>query len=119
MATMVTTMAGDKIAPAATGKTLIVQGAAVFVREQGRGAPTLFLHGVPNTAEMRDGLIAALGPGYRALAPDLPGLGRSAAPAGGSLRLADRARFVEALVTALGIGEPVNLVVHDFGGHYG
>jgi pimeloyl-ACP methyl ester carboxylesterase len=105
--------------PAATGRTLAVQDATVFVREQGSGTPTLFLHGVPDTAEMWDGLIAALGPGYHSIAPDLPGLGRSTVPAGWSLRLADRARFLDNLVTALGITEPVNLVMHDFGGHYG
>lgn len=107
------------VAAPATTKTLHVQGVNVFLLERGAGTPTLFLHGVPDTAEMWHGIMARLEDQSHCLAPDLPGLGRSTAPADFDLSLENRARFVDGLVAALGIREPLNLVVHDFGGHYG
>lgn len=96
-----------------------VQGAAIFVREAGEGEPVLLLHGNPDTADLWDGVLPALSHTYRCLAPDLPGFGRSQVPAGFDFRLASLARFVAELVAALGVAEPLRLVVHDFGGPYG
>jgi pimeloyl-ACP methyl ester carboxylesterase len=89
------------------------------VTDQGSGAPVLFLHGAPDSGELWAGVMAHLGPGFRAIAPDLPGFGRSTARAGFDYSLENQARWVEAVVAGLGIGEPLNLVVHDFGGHFG
>src|SRR5262249_41531502 len=94
-------------------------GVETHVVERGQGIPTLFLHGVPDSAAMWDGLIAELAGAYRCIAPDLPGLGRSVAPPDFDLSLENKARFVDELLKALDISGPVNLVVHDFGGHYG
>ena len=105
--------------PAATTKTLTVQGAQIFLVERGRGIPTLFLHGVPDSGAMWDGMITQLADAYHCIAPDLPGLGRSTAPAQFDLSLENKARFVAELIAAAGIRGPLNLVVHDFGGHYG
>jgi pimeloyl-ACP methyl ester carboxylesterase len=87
--------------------------------DRGAGIPTLFLHGVPDSGEMWLPLIRRLESRYRCLAPDLPGLGRSTAPADFDLSHENKARFVDELLNALEIVEPVNLIVHDFGGHYG
>jgi pimeloyl-ACP methyl ester carboxylesterase len=96
-----------------------VQGADIFVREQGTGEPVLLLHGVPDDGSMWDGVISALGSGYRFIAPDLPGLGKSTAPKDFDLSLDNLARFVDELLEKLNVREPVHLFVHDFGGHYG
>jgi pimeloyl-ACP methyl ester carboxylesterase len=100
-------------------QTLTIQGARIFVQERGSGVPTLLLHGVPDNGDMWHGLVAGLESAYHCYVPDLPGLGRSTAPADFDLSLENRARFLDELITALGITEPLNLIVHDFGGHYG
>lgn len=56
---------------------------------------------------------------YRCIAPDLPGYGRSTAPDDIDYSLEGMAAFVDGLITALGIDEPLNLVVHDIGGPFG
>ncbi len=96
-----------------------VQGVSVYVKDQGTGPPTLFLHGNPDSSDLWDGLIELLSPNYRCIAPDLPGFGRSAAPRDFDCSLDNMAHFVNGLVEALQIAEPLNLVVHDFGGPYG
>lgn len=99
--------------------TVAVQGASIFVREAGEGPPVLLLHGNPDSADMWDGVLPLLSREHRCLAPDLPGFGRSQVPAGFDFRLASMASFVDGLVAALGVAEPLRLVVHDFGGPYG
>lgn len=97
----------------------LVQNAAVYVSDQGAGTPTLFLHGNPDSAEMWDDVIAVMSKAYRCLAPDLPGYGRSALLPNFEVSLANEARWVAELVDALAIQEPLNLVTHDFGAHFG
>lgn len=99
--------------------TVTVQNARVYVVDQGTGPPTLFVHGVPDSADVWSGVIARLKSRYRCLAPDLPGFGRSTTPDDFDCSLDSMARFVDGLVNALGIKEPLNLVVHDFGGPFG
>jgi len=87
--------------------------------DTGRGPPVLFLHGIPDSAEAWAGVIARLGPGVRCIAPDLPGFGDGAVPAGFAPTLAHMARFVDEVIAAAGVLEPVTLVVHDVGGAFG
>src|SRR5262249_39059817 len=87
--------------------------------DRGSGPPTLLLHGVPDSSDMWEEVIARLEGRYRCLAPDLPGMGRSGVPAGFNYSLEHMAGFVDGLVAAAGIDTPLNLVVHDFGGPYG
>lgn len=79
--------------------------------------PVLCVHGFPETSYMwRDLLPTVAAAGHRAIAPDLPGSGRSPADPPNSWE-----RLVEALerfVAALEL-EPVVLVVHDWGGLIG
>jgi pimeloyl-ACP methyl ester carboxylesterase len=83
------------------------------------GVPTLFLHGNPDSSEVWAGVLPELAAHGRCLAPDLPGFGRSSAPPDFDCSLEGMARFVEALLQALAVSGPVNLVVHDIGGPYG
>lgn len=79
--------------------------------------PVLCVHGFPETSYMwRDLLPAVAAAGHRAIAPDLPGSGRSPAdPPNTWERLV---ATLERFVVALELG-PVVLVVHDWGGLIG
>jgi pimeloyl-ACP methyl ester carboxylesterase len=92
---------------------------SIYLVDEGRGTPILFLHGNPDSSEIWSGIIPELSPGYRCIAPDLPGFGRSTAPEDIDYSLEGMAAFVDELVTKLGINEPLNLVVHDIGGPFG
>ena len=96
-----------------------VQGAQIHVKEQGQGIPTLFLHGFPDSADMWEPIIAKLPASLHTFAIDLPGFGRSTLPNHFDVSLDNLARFVDETMTALGITQPLNLVVHDFGGTFG
>ena len=91
----------------------------VHLIDEGSGKPTLFLHGNPDSAEMWRGIISRLKEGYRCLAPDLPGFGRSVVTGDFDCGLESMAAFVDELVAAIGVEEPLNLAVHDFGGPFG
>ena len=98
---------------------VIVQNVNVYLVDRGSGRPVLFLHGVPDTAEIWSDVIIRLSTGYRCLAPDLPGFGRSIAPPKFDCSLENRVDFINDLVENIGINIPLNLVVHDHGGPYG
>jgi pimeloyl-ACP methyl ester carboxylesterase len=96
-----------------------VHGAKIHFSESGKGAPTLFLHGIPDSGAVWNDVIATMRGSYRCVAPDLPGFGQSAVPRGFKVTLDGMADFVDAFITAIGITESINLVVHDIGGPYG
>lgn len=98
---------------------LTVQGAKILVKEAGSGEPVLFLHGNPDSADLWDDIVAQLKQDYRCIAPDLPGFGRSTVPENFDYSLKNLGQFIDDLVTALKITEPLHLVVFDFGGPYG
>ncbi len=98
---------------------LPVDGANIYLTEAGTGSSTLFLHGVPDSAEMLQPIIRLMQGRYHCYAPDLPGLGRSTAPGDFALTLGHMASFTDALVDRAGIATPLNLVVTDFGAPYG
>lgn len=94
-------------------------GVRARVIEEGSGAPVLLVHGVGAWAEnWRDQLPALAAAGFRAVACDLPGFGRSEAPRGASYFAPDDpyyARFTVDLLDALEI-ERADLVGHSLGG---
>ncbi len=98
---------------------LTVQNATIFMKDSGAGQPTLFLHGNPDSSILWRDIIEEMKPQFRCLAPDLPGFGHSSIPPGFDFSLDSLAGFVNDLLDAAGITEPVNLVMHDFGGIYG
>jgi hypothetical protein len=77
---------------------VIVQNVNVYLVDRGSGRPVLFLHGVPDTAEIWSDVITRLSTGYRCLAPDLPGFGRSIAPPKFDCSLENRVDFINELV---------------------
>ena len=100
-------------------QSVFVQNAAVNLIDTGAGTPTLFLHGNPDSSEMWGEVISRMQPPLRFLAPDLPGYGRSAFIPNFDTSLTNMARWVDELVTNIGIREPLNLVAHDFGAQFG
>lgn len=101
-----------------TTRTVELRGRAVFLRATGaRSGPTLvLLHGLPTSSWLWRhclvGLADAL-PGWRIIAPDLPGYGRSAPRPGAGPR--HLGRWLHALLDSLGVAE-FTLVGHDLGG---
>lgn len=100
-------------------RRLPLQRANVHLIDEGRGAPVLFLHGNPDSSEIWLPIIQALCGEYRCLAPDLPAFGRSTADEAFDCSLEGMAAFVDELVEAAGVDEPLHLVVHDIGGPFG
>ncbi len=98
---------------------LNVQGADIHFTDTGEGTPTLFLHGIPDSGEVWENVTKVVSATCRCVVPDLPGFGKSSIPAGFDITLNSMADFIQGFITALGITEPVNLVVHDIGGPYG
>lgn len=86
----------------------------------GQGPIVLMFHGNPDNADEWALLMAKLAGRYRCIAPDFPGYGKSPEPPPSfSYSLADQMRFVDAVLRAMGVAEPVILIVHDTGGMVG
>lgn len=96
-----------------------VEGARIHVHKKGQGRPILLLHGVPDSADMWQGVIDRLASHYTCYAPDLPGFHLSGLPSDFEFSLEHYGRFIDQLVCALGIDQPVQLVLHDWGGIFG
>ncbi|MDP9396611.1 MAG: alpha/beta fold hydrolase [Actinomycetota bacterium] len=100
-------------------RTLDLDGLAYAYVDEGSGPPVVLVHGNPTWSYHFRSLIAELpGAGFRALAPDHIGMGRSVKPPANAYphtltrRVEDFGRFLDTVVP----DEPVTLVVHDWGG---
>lgn len=95
---------------------LTVDGLGLHVVVEGEGEPVLLLHGFPDSSALWRRLLPHLTrAGYRAVAPDLRGFGRSEAPEDVESYSVDVvAKDVIALLDELGIDE-ARLVGHDWG----
>ena len=90
-----------------------VAGLNVFWREAGPPAgvaPTLYVHGVPNSSEIWGPFLERTG----GVALDLPGFGRSDKPADFDYSIAGYDRFLGQFIDHLGL-ERFSMVVHDWG----
>jgi pimeloyl-ACP methyl ester carboxylesterase len=99
--------------------TLTVENIPIYLVDQGDGVPTLLLHGIFDSADTWGGVTERLRGSFRILAPDLPGFGRSGAPADFDASLPHLAQFIDNLLAEIGIVEPINLVGFDIGATYG
>jgi pimeloyl-ACP methyl ester carboxylesterase len=93
-----------------------VNGISLHVTEQGEGPAVLFCHGFPDTSyTWRRQMEAIASVGYRAIAPDMRGYGRSSAPLDANLYTPlQTAGDLVGLLDALKIPNAV-LVGHDWG----
>jgi pimeloyl-ACP methyl ester carboxylesterase len=84
--------------------------------DEGEGPPVLLLHGFPDTSSLwRHQIPALVAAGFRAVAPDLRGRGRTQAPPRvEDYALAGMVRDMGALLDTLGI-DRAHVVGHDFG----
>lgn len=90
-----------------------VDGVEVFWRRaepDAGAAPVVYVHGVPNNADLWEPFLARTG----GIALDLPGFGRSAKPAGFDYSIAGYDRFLESFLRVAGV-DRFSLVVHDWG----
>jgi haloalkane dehalogenase len=85
----------------------------------GHGRPIVFLHGNPTSSYLWRNVISHVGEFGHCLAPDLVGMGQSAASPEGAYRFRDHARYLDAWFDALGLRENVTLVLHDWGSALG
>jgi haloalkane dehalogenase len=101
-------------------KTCAFEGQRMHYLDEGDGPPVLLLHGEPTSSYLWRHLIPPLvANGYRAIAPDLIGFGRSDKPADVSWYSYDRhVASIAQLVDGLGL-RGITLVVHDWGGPIG
>ena len=103
----------------AAGRRFAAGGTTSFVREQGRGAPVVLLHGVPSSSFLYRKVIPVLAQqGLRGVAFDFPGLGLADRPDDFDYSWSGLARWTRQAIDALGI-ERCHLVVHDIGGPIG
>jgi pimeloyl-ACP methyl ester carboxylesterase len=95
---------------------IATNGISLHVTEQGDGPAVLFCHGFPDTAyTWRRQMKAVAAAGYRAVAPDMRGYGRSSAPADANLYTPlHTAGDLVGLLDALKLPS-ANLVGHDWG----
>lgn len=104
----------DQHARGISGTHVAVGGARVLVREAGTGYPVVFLHGIPTSSFLWRRVLPVVARDFRALAPDLPGFGRSDPLPYGRQTVPEFAQAIAALLERLG-AERYALVGHDFG----
>ncbi|HEU4895229.1 MAG TPA: haloalkane dehalogenase [Acidimicrobiia bacterium] len=99
-------------------KTERVLGADMAYVEHGSGDPIVLLHGNPTSSYLWRRVIPHLSELGTCIAPDLIGMGDSERVDSGrdAYRFSTHARYLEALLGALGVDENVTLVGHDWGG---
>lgn len=100
----------------ATTRTISLNGIDMFFREQGEGPLVLLCHGWPELSfSWRHQIPALAAAGYRVVAPDMRGFGRTSAPqAIEAYTIFHTAGDMVALVEALGERQAV-IVGHDWG----
>lgn len=88
----------------------------LHVAELGSGQPVIFLHGFPEHWRAFAPLMQALAPGFRCIAPDQRGYGKSDRPLGSDAYSIDQlADDIALLIQALGLAR-AHIVAHDWGG---
>ena len=98
-------------------RTIPVDGGSLFVDDGGRtGVPIVFVHGNGGSSRQWAAQLAHFrGEGRRAVAIDLPGFGRSTAPADGDFSLNAMAAAIDRAADGLGLRRFV-LVGHSYAG---
>ncbi len=98
-------------------KSITVEGSDMAYVDEGKGQPVLFLHGNPTSSYLWRNIMPYVTGGYRAIAPDLIGMGDSSKPDIG-YRFEDHAKYLDGFIQALGLKDII-LVIHDWGSALG
>jgi pimeloyl-ACP methyl ester carboxylesterase len=93
-----------------------VNGISLHVEEHGSGKPVLLLHGWPDSSYLwRNQIPFLVANGFRAIAPDQRGFGRSDRPEGvAAYSLQNAVADLVGILDALGI-DAADIVAHDWG----
>ena len=93
------------------------EGAEIFVRTRGTGAPLLLLHGYPQTGAMWAGIADALAQHFSVVVADLRGYGQSSAPASqGGVGYSKRVMAADMVAAMQALGhQRFNVAGHDRG----
>jgi len=99
-----------------SSSVLRVNGISLHVEDHGSGKPVLLLHGWPDSSYLwRHQIPFLVANGFRAIAPDLRGFGRSDRPEGvAAYSLLNAVADAVGLLDALGI-DAADIVAHDWG----
>lgn len=101
-----------------TKQTANILGSTMTYVDEGAGPVVLFLHGNPTSSYLwRNVIPHVVDAGYRAIAPDLIGMGDSGKPDIG-YTFAEHAAYLDALIEILEL-EDITLVIHDWGSGLG
>mgnify|MGYP002135604052 CR=1 FL=1 len=99
----------------AQGRGFSFNGQAIRYWTAGQGEPLLLIHGFPTASWDWHYLWQPLAQRYRVIACDMLGFGYSAKPRGHAYSLLEQADLQQALLSHLGIDEPVHVLAHDYG----
>src|SRR2546426_3308724 len=104
-----------RIAKEGSSNVLRVNGISLHVEDHGSGKPALLLHGWPDSSYLwRDQIPFLVANGFRVIAPDLRGFGRSDRPEGvAAYSLRNGVADVIGILDALGI-DAADIVAHDW-----
>lgn len=94
-----------------------VLGSRMHYVDEGEGEPILFIHGNPTSSYLWRNVIPHVTDGYRAVAVDLIGMGKSDKP-DLDYTYQDHKRYLDGFIEALEL-ENVTFVVHDWGSTLG
>jgi haloalkane dehalogenase len=99
---------------------LDIEGWRLARVDEGQGHPVVLVHGMPTWSYLyRTVIPPVLDAGLRAVAPDLVGFGRSDKPERDWYSYDAVVASFGAHLDAIGLDEPITLVVHDWGGPIG
>jgi pimeloyl-ACP methyl ester carboxylesterase len=106
-------------AHSASGRRFTAGGVRSFALDRGEGPPVLLVHGIPASSFLYRKVVPPLArEGFRAVAPDFPGLGLADRPPDFDYSSSGLADWLGEAVDALGVDQ-CHLVVHDIGGPIG
>ena len=95
-----------------------VHGSKMHYVEAGEGAPVLFIHGNPASSYLWRNIIPHVQGQGRCIALDLIGMGKSDRP-DIEFTYDDHSKYLAGFIDALGLGDEVTLVIHDWGSMLG
>jgi pimeloyl-ACP methyl ester carboxylesterase len=101
------------------GHDFVFRGQTIRYWVAGQGAPLLLIHGFPTASWDWNYLWQPLAQQYRVIACDMLGFGDSAKPRDHQYSLLEQADLQQALLTHLGVEQPVHILAHDYGDSVG